>query len=210
MMRYKIGYIDEDPDQVLKYQRELRREFDVIGYDIPRGLSLEALLKQVYSSDIELLLIDYLMVDKGILTYNGDVVAREFEKIKPRFPILIFTNRQDDAFPAVDNPNIIYEKEEVKNLHHFSKILKKNIESYKKYVSEKKEILNELILKGQKSPLSAKEKHKLLETQLELKSLDKWSVEVPFQLLDLNKMEDLTKTTRDAEDFLNSLLNEKE
>src|SRR5215831_18286198 len=114
-MKYRIGYIDEDPRQVVKYEKDLREYFDVRGYDIPKGLPLDDLLQQVYQSDIDLLMIDYLMVDKGILTYNGDEVARAFEEIKPRFPIIIFTNEENQAFPHVDNPLNICDKAEVRN-----------------------------------------------------------------------------------------------
>lgn len=207
-MRYKIGYIDEEPSQVAKYQRELRENFDVIGYDIPKGLPIENLIDQVYKSDIDLLLIDYLMMNKGQLTYNGDEVAREFEKIKPRFPILIFTNNQDDAFPAVDNPNIIYEKEKVKNLPHFTAILNKNIFLYKNYISERKNVIAHLLEKGKKERLTSEERHILLDNELELKGLDKRLVEVPLQLLDLNNIENLSKKADEAEAFLKSLLND--
>src|SRR5829696_5046975 len=101
-MKYKVGYIDEDPRQVERYERKLRDNFNVVGYDIEKGLPLEVLIERVYESDVDLLMVDYLMVDKGILTYNGDQVVRAYEEIKPRFPILIFTNEEAQAFPQVD------------------------------------------------------------------------------------------------------------
>ena len=87
-MKYKIGYIDENSAQVVKYERDLRKHFEVIGFDIKQGLELNDLLKQVYDSDIDLLMVDYLMADNGMLTYNGDEVARAYEEIKPRFPVI--------------------------------------------------------------------------------------------------------------------------
>jgi hypothetical protein len=206
-MKYKIGYIDEDSTQVTRYEMRLRPYFDVIGFEITPGLELKDLLIQVYNSDIDLLMIDYLMNDKGVITYNGDEVAREFEEIKPRFPTIIFTNRGSDAFPQVDNPNMIYEKSKVKeDVKHFADILDKNILAYKKYIEKRKNIINELLLKGEKDGLSSDEKHILLQTQIELINLDKWSNEVPFQLLDDKRLENLSKTTKEAEEFLESIL----
>jgi len=206
-MRYRIGYIDESIRQVQIYERLLRRDFEVIGYTITKGMSLKSLLKQVYESGIDLLMVDYLMVDTGILTFNGDRVAREYEKIKPRFPILIFTNRHVDAFHSVDNPNIIYDKGEVRNRRvHFVEVLNKNIELYRNYIDQRKDIIKKLTDKGAKKRLSSMEKHQLLEAQQELNSLDKWNVQIPLQLLDENKIEDLEKTAKDAKRFLNSLI----
>ena len=206
-MKYKIGYIDEDPRQVGKYERDLRDYFDVVGYDIPKGLPLEDLINQVYQSDIDLLMIDYLMVDKGVLTYNGDAVARAFEEIKPRFPVIIFTHEENQAFPDVDNPFNICDKAEVKdNIVKFVSKLTKLIEQYKGFISKRKTLINKLLDKGEKEGLSAEEKHELLEAQLELNNLDKRSTEVPLQLLTDKKLEDISKTTKEAEAFLESLI----
>jgi hypothetical protein len=80
-------------------------------------------------------MVDYLMVDKGIVTFNGDEVARQFEEIKPRFPIIIFTNEEVQAFPQVDNPNIIYDKSLVTtNINRLVEVLNKNIQAYKNYI----------------------------------------------------------------------------
>lgn len=210
-MKYKIGYIDEDSSQVAKVEMRLRKYFDVIGFNISKGLELDDLLKQVYESDIDLLMVDFLMVDKGILTYNGDEVVREFEEIKPRFPMIIFTNENTQAFPQVDNPNIIYEKSLLtNNPDHFVEILKKNILTYKNYLEKRKNIINDMLLKGEKEGLSSEEKHILLQTQTELINLDKWSNEVPFQLLDDKRLENLSKTTKEAEEFLESILKKKD
>lgn len=210
-MKYKIGYIDEDPSQFSKYERELRDYFDVIGYEIRKGLTLEELLDQVYQSEIDLLMVDYLLVEKGILTYNGDEVARKYDEIKPSFPIIIFTNREADAFPQVDNPNLIYDKGEVKTgIKHFVDKVNKTIEVYKSYVSKRKETITALIEKGEKEGLRADEKHELLVAQDELRNLDKRSVEVPKQLLDEKKIENLAKTTKEAQEFLESLINKKD
>lgn len=210
-MKYKIGYIDEDATQFAKYERQLRSYFDVIGFEITPGIELIDLLKQVYDSDIDLLMIDYLMAEKGVLTYNGDEVARAFEEIKPRFPVIIFTNKESDAFPQVDNPNIIYDKSLINSDKlHFVEILKRNILNYKGYIEKRKNTINDLLLKGENEGLSSDEKHILVQTQTELINLDKWSNEVPFQLLDDKRLENLSKTTKEAEEFLESILKKKD
>lgn len=206
-MKFRIGYIDEDPKQVERYERKLRDNFEVIGYDIEPGLPLEILLRKVYDSNIDLLMVDYLMVDKGVLTYNGDEVVRAYEEVMPRFPMIIFTNEEAQAFPQVDNPNIIYDKSMVQNsLSRFVEILQKNIKVYKDYIQRRKDIINELIEKGEKEGLSSTEKNTLIESQLELRNLDKWSNEVPYQLIDEKKLDNLAKTRKEAEAFLELLI----
>jgi hypothetical protein len=207
-MKYKIGFIDENKDEVAKLERRLRDDFEVIGYHIETGITLDNLLHQVYNSDIDLLMVDYLLADRGILDFNGDEVVRQYQKIKPGFPIIIITNQESQAFPKVDNPNIIYDKERTDKGHinKFAEILRKNIFLYQEYIQGRKNIIADLSYKATKEGLDAKEKHLLSVTQFELQNLDKWAVpEVPMQLLETGKIDNLTKITKEAEAFLEKL-----
>lgn len=212
-MSYKIGYIDENPHQVKKFARALKEHgFIVIGYDIIKGMPIEDLIEQVYQSDVDLLMIDYFLKDKGILTFNGDEIERRYNEIKPKFPHIIFTSNEEDAFKDVDNPNIIYEKEMVTDdrVNRFSEILKKNIETYRSYIENRKTVIEELLLKGEDKGLNASEKDQLLRIQMELNSLDtKNKNEVPLQLISNQKLEDISKTRKEAQEFLQSLIDKK-
>ncbi len=129
--RYKIGYIDEDVNQVTIFTRALKEySIDVIGYEIHQGMTEESILELVYNSDIDLLMIDFYLKDKGILTFNGDELARRFREVKSRFPMIIFTSNENDAFDEVDDPNIIYNKDMVLEdgkIERFAQTLYKNI-----------------------------------------------------------------------------------
>lgn len=152
-------------------------------------------------------MVDFLLVEKGILNYNGDEVVRAYEEIRPKFPMIIFTSFEGQAFPEVDNPFIIIEKSIVEeNPKKFIQIIEKSIETYNSYIKKRKGTINTLLEKGEKEGLSASEKNILLESQLELKNLDKWSNEVPYQLLDERKFDDLSKTKKEAEAYLESLI----
>lgn len=212
-MKYKIGFIDEDKDQVDTYERRLRKkDFEVIGYHIEKGITLDNLLLQVYDSDIDLLMVDYLLSDRGILDFNGDEVVRQYQKIKPGFPTIVFTNLEGQAFPKVDNPNIVYEKEMTgkDKIDKFSEILRKNILLYQEYIQERKNTIAGLSEKAITERLDAKDRHLLSVAQFELQNLDKWATpEAPMQLLDIDKIENLTETTKEAEAFLEELIKNK-
>src|SRR3982750_3590248 len=113
-MQYRIGYIDEDMNQVKLYTRKLRDfGFEVIGYDFHKGMTLDELMGQVFSSEIDLLMIDYRLNESNIIPFNGDAVEREVYEKKPLFPHIILTNKADQAEPAVDDLKIIFDKEVV-------------------------------------------------------------------------------------------------
>lgn len=218
-VKYKIGYIDEDVNQVKKYQRRFRKYgFEVIGYDFDKEMSLEELMEQVYKSDIDLLMIDYKLDETNKVTFNGEKVEGDVYNKKPLFPHIIFTNKVDDAEPHVEDWKIIFDKDEIfdededdeKKVKHFISNLERSIEQYRNHIEKKKKIVAELLEKGEKEGLNATDKDLLITTQDELSSLDRThKSEIPKHLLTEEKLADLSKTKKDAEAFLNSLIDKR-
>jgi len=211
--RYKIGYIDEDIKQVIKYERRLRDYgFDVIGYSFKKAMSLNDLMEQVYSTDIDLLMIDYKLNETGLVTFNGEKVESDIYDKKPLFPHIIFTNKVEQAEPHIEDLRILYDKtecfdEEGNPTSLFIKTLKRSILQYKNHIKRKKEELANLLEKGENNSLSTLEKDKLVSIQRELKNLYKLDInEVPEHLINPLKIIDLEKTRKEAEDFLQSLI----
>lgn len=215
--KYKIGFLDEDINQVKLYRRKLRDfGFDVVGYEFTKGMSLEELMNQVYNSDIDLLMIDFRLNESNIVPFNGDEVERHVYENKPLFPHIIFTNKVDQAEPDVDDIKIIFDKEIVfpddngednPKTKHFINVLTKSIEQYQRHIEKRKQIISELIGKENKEGLSIEEKNLLLATQRELLSLDKMTIlEVPETLISTDNLDKITQARLDAEAFIKSLL----
>jgi len=214
--KYKIGYIDEDVNQVKKYQRRFRKYgFEVIGYDFEDEMSFEDLMKQVYESEIDLLMIDYKLDETNKVTFNGDAVESDFYEKKPLFPHIIFTNKVDDAEPHVEDWSIIYDKDLIfseedddeKGVLRFITTLKKSIERYRNSINKKKATIADLIEKGEREGIDSSEQDSLISLQRELGDLDKTKKkEIPEKLVSFEKLEDLSKTRKEAEAFLQSLM----
>lgn len=211
-IRYKIGYIDENDSQVKTCTRKLRDYgFDVIGYNFTQGMTAEELMQQVYSSAIDLLIIDYKLNESNIVTFNGEVIESIFYETKPMFPHIIFTNKVDQAEPFVEDWKIIFDKESVfsdeDSIKHFVEMLERSIKQYQKFVNHKKDIIAELMLKEKLTPI---EKSLLLDTQIELQNLDKSSEkEVPSQLLMSTTPDDIAALKAEADAFLQDLIDQK-
>lgn len=216
---YRIGYIDEDLQQVKKFTRNLRPYgFDVIGYEFQKDMSPESLMQQVYESDIDLLMIDYKLKESNIVGFNGDVIENLIYNTKPLFPHIIFTSDIDQAEAHVEDWKIIFDKGEIfiedeqdkSNSERFVKMLTRSIEQYKNYINSRKELLSKLIEKGEAEGLNAAEKSDLLLLQDELNNLDRsQKLEIPKQLISNEKLETLAKNRKEAEEFLQSLINKK-
>lgn len=215
--KYKIGYIDEDVNQVKKYKRRFRNYgIEIVGYEFHKGMTIDVLMHQVYESDIDLLMIDYKLNETNQVTFNGEVVESEFYDKKPLFPHIIFTNKVEQAEPHVEDWKILFDKDifsegdDDKKIQHFITTLEKSIEQYRNHVNKKKVIVTELLEKGEKEGLTASEKDLLVSKQEELLALDKSEKnEIPKHLLTEKKLDDLSKTKKEAEEFLQYLIDKR-
>lgn len=217
--KYIIGYVDEDINQVKKYQRRFRKfGFEIVGYDFKNDMSLEDLMTQIYDSNIDLLMIDYKLNETNKVTFNGEAVESEFYDKKPLFPHIIFTNKVEQAEPYVEDWKIIFDKDDIfsedeedeKKVQHFITTLIKSIEQYDNHIEKKKIVISNLLEKGEKEGLNATEKDLLVSKQEELLGLDKTQKnEIPKHLISEKKLDDLSKTKIEAEQFLQSLIDKK-
>jgi hypothetical protein len=217
--KYKIGYIDEDINQVKKYQRRFRKYgIEVIGYDFENEMSLEDLMEQVYKSDIDLLMIDYKLNETNKVTFNGEEVERAFYDTKPLFPHIVFTNKIEQAEPHVEDWKIIFDKDDIFSedendeikVQHFITTLERSIEQYRKHIQRRKDDISNLLEKGKVEKLNPGEKHTLLSLQKELKILDNtYQVEVPDYLMISQNLTETDNLKNEAEELLQKLIDKR-
>lgn len=217
--KYKIGYIDEDINQVKKYQRRFR-EFgiEVIGYEFRKGMTLEELMEQVYISEIDLLMIDYRLNETNQVTFNGEAVVNVFYEKKPLFPHIIFTNKKEQAEPFVEDWKIIFDKDEIFSdddedeikVQYFITTLERSIEQYRKHIQRRKDEISNLLEKGKVEKLNPMEKHTLLKLQKELKVLyNTYQAEVPEYLMISQNITESQNLKNEAEELLQKLIEKR-
>ena len=211
--KYTIGYIDENPNEVNTYARRLRPfGFNVIGFEFTKGMSFNELMTQVYNAnDIDLLMIDFNLKGSNIVAFDGDKVESDFYDKKPRFPHIIFTSDTEYAEGFVEDLKIIFDKEDVfedkETIQKFVTMLEKSILQYRNHIDKKKTLISELLVKGEEEGLSSSEQDSLISLQRELGDLDKTKKkEIPEKLISFEKLDDLSKTRKEAEAFLQSLI----
>lgn len=219
--KYRIGYIDEDENQVKKYRKRFRNfEIDIVGYTFYEGMGLEDLMEQVYKSGIDLLMIDYKLDESSKVFFNGEAVENEIYNKKPLFPHIIFTNKKEDAEHFVEDWKIIFSKEEIPNesdedydeerTKRFIKTLEKSIEQYKNHIKKRKTEIADLLEKGKNKKLNSGEKDRLLMLQKELKVLDySHEIEVPNYLLLSENLREIDALKEEAEAALKELINKR-
>jgi hypothetical protein len=211
--KYTIGYIDEDPNEVNTYARRLRPYgFKVKGFNFEQGMTFNELMSQVYdANDIDLLMIDFNLNGTNMVSFNGHLIESDFYDNKPRFPYIIFTSDKPFAEEFVEDWMKIYDKGDVfetqESAKKFTMELEKSILQYRNHIDKKKTLISELLIKGKNEGLDSSEQDSLISLQRELGDLDKTKKkEIPEKLISLEKLEDLSKTRKEAEEFLQSLI----
>lgn len=211
--KYTIGYIDEDPNEVNTYARRLRPfGFNVVGFNFEKGMPFNQFMTQVYeANDIDLLMIDFNLKGSNIVAFDGDKVESDFYDKKPRFPHIIFTSDTEYAEGFVEDLKIIFDKEDVfedkETIQKFVTMLEKSILQYRNHIKKKKTLISELLIKGENEGLNSSEQDSLISLQRELGDLDKTKKkEIPEKLISFEKLDDLSKTRKEAEAFLQSLI----
>lgn len=211
--KYTIGYIDEDPNEVNTYARRLRPfGFNVVGFNFEKGMSFNELMTQVYdANEVDLLMIDFNLKGSNIVAFDGDKIESDFYDKKPRFPHIIFTSDTEYAEGFVEDLKIIFDKEDVfedeETIQKFVTMLEKSILQYRNHIEKKKTLIAELLTKGENEGLDSSEQDSLISLQRELGDLDKTKKkEIPEKLISFEKLDDLSKTRKEAEAFLQSLI----
>jgi Skp family chaperone for outer membrane proteins len=163
--KYKIGYIDEDEADVDKFKRFARNDFVINAFDLDMNTTLNSLFQDVLKSEVSALVIDYRLRETNIIKFNGDEVVNKVKEELHDFPLFILTSHEDDALDAVEDVNIVYEKDLMDDNKGkmLIKRIKTKIEHYYKNLKNAEKELLDLIDKKDKDGLTALEEDRLIE-----------------------------------------------
>ena len=149
MEKYKIAFIDEMESQWLSFKNNFEADFDLeyINPTAETSKDLETYILDLLKSDVDILLIDFLMVDQ--VGYNWDTIEKTLAKHNPYFPFLIVTSNVEDAFNDINNPlnvysKMIWDQNHTDDLKNFKLQIKYLIENYRKNITNKQTRLKEL------------------------------------------------------------------
>ena len=213
MSKYLIGYIDEQKGEQLDFSNlmEEDEDFSVCNFNVNEDSDITELLEEILNSKIDCLVVDYHLSETGV-PFEGSTVIEEFHKIKPYFPKIIYTAKEDKVIPEVDN-EIIYlinDKEikgDEKRGKNFRLKLKTLIINYQNDVVNHNKILEELSLKRKTEVLTMSEENALFESKQFLMKLDTRKIDLPSVVNNKDYIEQLEAVNKKVDDILNEMRN---
>ena len=208
MTKYLIGYIDEKEGERVDFANLITQEdmFEVIMFDVNPNTSLDELVEEILSSNINCIVVDYHLSDIGV-QFEGNEIVERIHKIRPFFPKIIYTAKEDKVIPEVEN-EIMYMindksiKTDADRSRNFRHKLKALIENYNEDVSKATETLKNLKNKKRTSNLTLEEENQLFMAKKYLMSIDTRIISVPDVLEEKAYLDEL----HDANAKVNEIL----
>lgn len=213
MSKYLIGYVDEQRGERLDFSNlmEEDQDFAVLNFEVNDTSNFQVLLEEILNSGIDCLVVDYHLSETGV-QFEGSTLIEEFHKIKPLFPKIIYTAKEDKVIPIVDN-EIIYlisDKEikgDEKRGSNFRLKLKSLIINYQNDIAKNIKCLEDLSLKRKSNDLTKEDENSLFESKQFLMKLDTRKIDLPSVVNNKDYVDQLEEVNKKVDDILNEMRN---
>lgn len=188
MMKYKIGYLDEDAGWNNTFRQYFKENFDIILFDVDEKTTVETIFRVIEDCKLDALIIDFKLDETGKLNFNGDIVAKFILEKKPHFPLMMLTAYENDAISYVEDVNIINSKdildgENQEKVEILINKIKSNINNYYTKISKAESRIIELIEKRKQIKLSLTEEEELTKLYMFLDEIYPNEKVVPENLI---------------------------
>ena len=201
MEKYRIAYVDENPEEIRQFQRYASDDFEVVPFEPPENL--KEIVDLILDNKVLALISDYNLTEyNNIARYDGVDVVREFLKFKPGFPTFVLTSYDEDAANESSDVNVVYTK---KVLNQdlgipFKERIRKQIQHYLQKIESSRKELSELLKKRESEKLTMQEEEKLLELDSFIEQSINAECALPKDLKvpsNADKLSEILKSTRE-------------
>jgi hypothetical protein len=209
MVKYCVGYLDDDKGQINNFYQRFKNEFDLKILDIDNISIPSDIIDKIIDESLELIILDFRLDSSG-KNFNADELLKEIKSWNPYFPVLVLTIHETDAFHQLDDVNIINSKDDLENKTSlFVLKVEENIKSYKYKKASSLKRLEELIDKKVKTGLSPAEEEEYFNNYRFLNDIEPSERILPSHLLTPQDVSSLHDLLVSAQDILKQLKEEK-
>jgi ActR/RegA family two-component response regulator len=103
---YKIIYIDDEPTDIHRFERDMDGIFDVHAIQIVSETILEDLIDGLVANTFDYLIVDFHLNDRTNCGYNGDAILKGFLEKLPHFPAMLLTNFDESAIKTAKDLDV--------------------------------------------------------------------------------------------------------
>jgi hypothetical protein len=178
MIKHRVAYIDENPDDSRKFQRHVAETLSVLVF-LPEP-NLDEFVEKLINSDADAFVVDFMLNEYRIavqehITYTGAELLDKILEIRRGFPCFLLTSFDNHAVQMIGDVNYVYNKEIINPEQQSGGItlaekIRIQIEHYKKDIEKVNDRFHELLNKSNEQDLTELEENELLKLDTFLES----------------------------------------
>lgn len=187
-MRYKIAYVDEDSGWLQTFYQTFKNDFTIQKIHVDGTSTVDSVLKCAFDAEIDGIVTDYLLDEKGEANFNGDQIVDAIRKHRPHFPIIMLTSYQPQAISQMDDVNIINGKEDLdgesdEKVEVLKAKIKTNIERYYSKIDNTEKRIEVLASLKNEKGLQPEEEIELTKLFILMDELNPDGTDIPANLV---------------------------
>lgn len=161
----RIGYIDEDQDDIDTFYRIASTEFDVKDFKPTRRTRMRQILDWVRETEISALIVDYDLKERDSVKFYGNEIIDKLRQEFFDFPSFIITSFEEKAISGTSDSDLVFSKTISLRNKNGQELLKKRIRNKILTHREKLAVASKryAALEKKKRTLSLKEESELLD-----------------------------------------------
>jgi len=209
-MKYKIAHIDESDQAINQFYHNFKNEFEIVKIKVDSSSEIHTIIDTAISSKVEAVVVDYLLVEEGEVSFNGNVIFDEFKRIRPHLPIIMLTSYEPEAIDHMKNVHIVYSKdlmdgESNDELELLKTKIKSSITNYYDLINDTKNEIEFLVKKRNEKDFSLKEEEELTKKLMLMDELEPEAKEIPSNLIQTESITKLTDFVAQTREILEEL-----
>lgn len=209
-MKYKIAYIDESASWINIFYQAFKYDYEILRIQVDENCSLDAIFEQLFESELDAIVTDYLLEEEGDVSFNGNAIVERVRGYKPHFPIIMLTAHEPQAISHMDDVHIIYGKsifdgESEDEFDLFKSKMKANIDNYYAKKLDNQKIIDRLILKRNNEGLTMSEEEKLSKELITQDEYEPEGKDLPTNLVQKESVTQLHSFVSEARNILEEL-----
>lgn len=172
MVKGRIIYVDEDPEDIMYFQDFTEGVFELEAIQVVNDTELADLVDEILDSPPDALVTDFMLNEKATVGFNGQGLIEALQKRNKHIPCFLLTSHAPDAIEATHDARLVQTKgvmlggDDLRSL--FISQIAKVIKDHKAEVSSAEEELSAL-LEVPTNVLNAEQRQRIvyLDTYLE-------------------------------------------
>jgi hypothetical protein len=208
MIKGRVVYIDEDPDDIIMFHDFTDDHFDLETIQVLNGDTIDEVVDHIMGSSPDAIITDFLLNEKAMVGFNGQALIECVQARNRHIPCFLLTSHAPDALLVTHDARLVQSKSipfggndysELKSL--FRSQISKVIDNYRDDYEQSASELHDLLLLSPEE-LTAVQRQRILGLDEHVESFGLSTSILPKELKDDKSIELLTQLIGSVDELI--------